>query len=100
MSDESIVDYIDTLQEFARWPYFTILNNINILEEKDIAFLIKDKYNLLGINLAKDDLDESKLPKLIETLEKIERFYCITKNNIDVDTIEDEIDLKVVVDSK
>lgn len=100
MSDETIVDYIDTLQEFARWPYFTILNNISILEEKDIAFLIKDKYNLLGINLAKDDLDESKLPKLIETLDKIENFYCITKNNIDVDTIEDEIDLKVVVDSK
>ena len=100
MSDEAIVDYIDTLQEFARWPYFTILNNISILEEKDIAFLIKDKYNLLGINLAKDDLDESKLPKLIETLDKIENFYCITKNNVDVDTIEDEIDLKVVVDSK
>ena len=100
MGDEIIVDYIDNLQEFAKWPYFTILNNINILEEKDIAFLIKDKYNLLGINLAKDDLDESKLPKLIETLGKIENFYCITKNNIDVDTIEDEIDLKVVVDSK
>ena len=85
MGDEIIVDYIDNLQEFAKWPYFTILNNINILEEKDIAFLIKDRYSLLGINLTKEDLDEGKLPKIIETLEKVEKFYYIKKNGIDVD---------------
>ena len=100
MSDEIIVDYIDDLQEFAKWPYFTILNNINILEEKDIAFLIKDRYSLLGINLTKEDLDEGKLPKIIETLEKVEKFYYIKKNGIDVDAIEDELELKTVVDSK
>ena len=100
MGDEIIVDYIDNLQEFAKWPYFTILNNINILEEKDIAFLIKDRYSLLGINLTKEDLDEGKLPKIIETLEKVEKFYYIKKNGIDVDAIEDELELKTVVDSK
>ena len=83
MGDEIIVDYIDNLQEFAKWPYFTILNNINILEEKDIAFLIKDRYSLLGINLTKEDLDEGKLPKIIETLEKVEKFYYIKKNGIE-----------------
>ena len=100
MGDEIIVDYIDNLQEFAKWPYFTILNNINILEEKDIAFLIKDRYSLLGINLTKEDLDEGKLPKIIETVEKVEKFYYIKKNGIDVDAIEDELELKTVVDSK
>ena len=100
MNDESIVDYIDSLQEFVRWPYFTILNNIKVLEEKDIEFLIKDRYNLLGINLTKDDLEEGKLPKLVETLEKVEKFYYIQKNGIDVDSIEDELELKTVVDSK
>ena len=100
MNDESIVDYMDSLQESVRWPYFTILNNIKVLEEKDIEFLIKDRYNLLGINLTKDDLEEGKLPKLVETLEKVEKFYYIQKNGIDVDSIEDELELKTVVDSK
>ncbi|MBR4795149.1 MAG: hypothetical protein IK050_01780, partial [Lachnospiraceae bacterium] len=57
-----------------------------------IAFLIKDKYNLLSINVSKDNLDEGSLPKLIDTLGKVETFYAINKNKIDVDAIEDEME--------
>lgn len=100
ISDEQIVDQIEDLIEFVKWPYFNILNNINILEEKDIAFIIKDRYNLLNINISREDLDESNLGNIIETLKKVQLFYYIYKNNINLDDLEDELELKAVLDSK
>lgn len=77
--EQNEIDYmINEFKEFTKFPYFTILNNIYMMEEKDIAQIIKDKYKLLNFNIEKSDLDEENINNLLENLNKIN-----IKNNID-----------------
>lgn len=98
--EDDIDTIIQDLSEFARWPYFAILNNIKITEDKDILLIIKDRYQLLNINITKEDLDESNLDSLMDTFTKCETYYYITKNNINLQNIQDECDLKKIIDQE
>lgn len=89
--------FVNELKEFLTWPYFTILNNISISEEKDIMFIIKDRYNLLNINITKDDLAVSNLDSLIAMLSKCETYYYLKKNNIDINELSDIYELKKIL---
>ena len=56
---------ITELDEFLKNPYNNIINNITILEENDIAMIIKDRYKLLNFNVDKEDFNEKKINNLI-----------------------------------
>lgn len=91
---------IQELADFAKWPYFEVLNNIKITEDKDILLIIKDRYQLLNINISKDDLDAGNLDSLMDILIKCETYYYITKNNISLQNIQDECNLKKIIDQE
>ena len=61
-------------------------------------FIIKDKYNLLNVNLTKEDLEGDNLDSLIESLNTLEIFYYINKNGINLDDIKDLIEFKKLLD--
>ena len=61
-------------------------------------FIIKDKYNLLNINLTKEDLEGDNLESLIDSLNTLEEFYYINKNGINIDDISDLIGFKKLLD--
>ena len=61
-------------------------------------FIIKDKYNLLNINLTKEDLEGNNLESLIDSLNTLEEFYYINKNGINIDDISDLIEFKKLLD--
>ena len=98
IQEKEIFEFIAELKEFVNWPYFTIINNIKISDEKDIMFIIKDKYNLLNINLTKEDLEGNNLESLIDSLNTLEEFYYINKNGINIDDISDLIEFKKLLD--
>ena len=98
IQEKEIFDFVNELKEFVNWPYFTIINNIKIGDDKDIMFIIKDKYNLLNINLTKEDLEGDNLDSLIESLDTLETYYYITKNGINIDDISDLIEFKKLLD--
>ena len=98
IQEKEIFEFIAELKEFVNWPYFTIINNIKISDEKDIMFIIKDKYNLLNINLTKEDLEGDNLESLIDSLNTLEEFYYINKNGINIDDISDLIEFKKLLD--
>ena len=98
IQEKEIFDFVQELKEFVNWPYFTIINNIKVGDEKDIMFIIKDKYNLLNINLTKEDLEGDNLDSLIESLNTLETFYYINKNGINLDDIKDLIEFKKLLD--
>ena len=98
IQENEIFDFVNELKEFVNWPYFTIINNIKISDDKDIMFIIKDKYNLLNINLTKEDLEGDNLDSLIESLDTLETFYYIRKNGINIDDISDLIEFKKLLD--
>ena len=78
ITQAEIDNFIEEFRNNIDSPYFTILNNIKMLEEKDIALIIKDRYKLLNFNIEKSDLDEENLDSLLDKLEKIQ-----IKNNVD-----------------
>ena len=71
------MDKIAEFRDFIRYPNITIINNISIVQEKDIALMIKDKYKLCNINVMKEDFEDDNLDKLISNVDTI----C-TNNNI------------------
>ena len=98
IQENEIYEFVQDLKEFVNWPYFTIINNIKVSDDKDIMFIIKDKYNLLNVNLTKEDLEGDNLDSLIESLNTLEIFYYINKNGINLDDIKDLIEFKKLLD--
>ena len=91
---------IDDLREFMNYPYNTILNNVKLLEERDIMLTIKDRYQLLKINITKEDLEQDNLDTAIVALEKIKMNENLLKNNINIDELESECEFGKILKSK
>lgn len=93
------MDYqIEKLKEFLKNPYNTIINNITILEEKDIALIIKDRYKLLNFIVEKADLES--VDSLISTLEEIEIGINLKKAGLKIEDIEKLCELKKILKIK
>ena len=97
ITQDKIDRLIDELKLFLKSPYTNIINNLTILEENDIAMIIKDRYKLLNFNIDKDDLDEKKLNGLIKILENIEVNYNLKILGLDIKKIGELIEIKQVL---
>lgn len=88
-SEEEVENLIAKLGEYIKSPYNTIINNITLLEKKDLPIIIKDRYQLANFNLTKEDLAEDNIDNLITILSNIETSYNIKKLELDTEDIED-----------
>ena len=88
ITQDEIDNFIKEFKENVSSPYFTIINNIKILEEKDIALIIKDRYRLLNFNIEKGDISEDNLDNILSDLEKIKIRDCIDKSGLTIEEIE------------
>ena len=100
ITEEEIEQLIKELREFVNWPYYTILDNITMLNEKDVLVIIKDRYQLLKINITKEDLEQDNLDTAIVALEKIKMNENLLKNNINIDELESECEFGKILKSK
>ena len=100
ITEEEIEQLIKELREFVNWPDYTILDNITLLNEKDVMVIIKDRYQLLKINITKEDLDKDNLDGVIDALEKIKMNQNLLKNNINIDELESECEFGKILKSK
>ena len=100
ISEEKINEMIAELRAFIRWPYFALLNNIEILEEKDVLLIIKDRYKLLGINLEKETLTTDNIEQLEKEIARVERGYYLRKNKINVEEIGYICEFKKILEKK
>lgn len=98
LTEDEIVKDIEEIEEMVTWPYFTILNNIKIIEEKDILLIIKDRYQLLNITVSKEDLAEDNLDNLMNILKKCETYYYICKGKINLEDIQEECNMKKLLE--
>ena len=64
-----------------------IIKNIYIAEERDIAMVIFDKYNLLGLNITPEMLDEGSIDSLLDATTTLVNKIHFEKININVDNI-------------
>lgn len=87
ITQEEIEEIINGLKQFLTDPYIIIIKNITLLENKNIAMIISDRYKLLNFNIQKDDINEENLDNLIDSLSKIKNYYEIGQVGIDINTI-------------
>jgi len=62
--------------------------------------IIKDRYQLLKINITKEDLDKDNLDGVVDALEKIKMNQNLLKNNINIDELESECEFGKILKSK
>lgn len=85
---------INKLDKFLKNPYNNIINNLTILEDKDIAMIIKDRYKLLNFNIKQEDLTGKNIDNLITILENIVIGFNIKKTKINIQDVEELIKIK------
>lgn len=87
LSEDQIKAMIEELKMAVLNPNYNIINNVIINDNKNIMYIIKDKYQLSNIMITEDQLDEKNLDSLIEALNKYEVYYIILKYGIDINQI-------------
>ena len=100
MPQEEIIELIQEFREFASLPNVTIINNIKILENKDIILVIKDKYNLCNINLEKGDFSEENIEGIISTAKDICNYNYIKNSRLNLEDIKYILEATKILEQK
>ena len=97
---DSIKDMINEFRQFIEDPNITIINNIEMLEDRDMALIVKDKYNLCNINLTKEDLDEENIDGLISTVERICCYNYLKNSRTNIEDIKFVLQANKILEAK
>ena len=82
ISNEDIVKELEELEKLINFPNINIVNNLSILDERDLSLVIIDKYKLMDINITTDMLEEGNLDNLISIVDKLLINYYINDSKI------------------
>lgn len=95
--EEDIFKMIEKFRRFVRMYRFSVINNININEKKDISVVIKDKYKLLGLTISKENFTEANLEDLMKKTQIIDYYNDIAKSNIPLEDIQYVMNAKPIL---
>ena len=87
------------INEFAYFvlnPNNNIINNLTMLEEREIDTIIVDNYKLFNVNISKEALSKDNLDSLINDLEKIIINYRIKNLGIDVEELKNVKEIQLI----
>ena len=98
ITDQEIQEKLKRLKEFVLYPHNNIVNNITIIDDKDIVTIILDKYKLMNINLTSEQLEDGNIDSLISLVDKILINSYINGSGQSFEKLNDACDLKKVVD--
>lgn len=88
ITEDEINSMIVRLKEAIKQPNFSVINNMNITEVKDMAIIIKDKYKLLGLNVNKEDFEEGSVDSLNAMVKTLTMYNNIKSSNITIEDID------------
>ena len=86
----SINDITNMFEDLKKYVYnnkFILLNNVALLDEKQMKKLIVDKYNMERINLTIDNLTDDNLEKTISDIKNLIDYDNIIKSGINIDDV-------------
>lgn len=88
ITEDEINSMIVRLKEAIKGPGFSVINNMNITELKDMSIIIKDKYKLLGLNVNKEDFEEGSVESLTNLVKTLNIYNNIQTSNLSMADIE------------
>ena len=86
--EDDINAMVVRLKQSISGPSFSVINNMNITEEKDMSIIIKDKYKLLGLNVNKEDFEEGSVESLAAMAKTLTVYNNIKNSNLDLEDID------------
>lgn len=95
--EEDINKMIERFIIFIRLSHFSVLNNINISEKKDIAVVIKDKHKLLGVEISKEHFADANFDEFVKQVQIIDYYNDIERSNIPLEDIQFIINARAVL---
>ena len=87
------------IEEFAYFvlnPNNNLINNLTILEEREIDTIIVDNYKLFNVNINREMLSKDNLDSLISDIEKIIINYRIKLLGIDVEELRNIKEIQII----
>lgn len=88
ITEDEISSMVIRLKSAIKEPNFSVINNINITEEKDMAIIIKDKYKLLGLNVNKEDFEEGSVESLMAVTKNLTMYNNIANSGLTIEQID------------
>lgn len=95
--EEDINKMIDEFIKFVRLNEFSVINNIEIENKKEISIIIKDKYKLFGMDLSKENFSTDNIELLTKDTEIINNYNNIEKSGISIEEIQFIIEAKEIL---
>ena len=87
LDNDAVNKIIDDINYFLYTSELSIINNIYITDERDIAMVIFDKYNLLGFNIQPDLLEPENIDGLIEVVSVLVNNIYFDKVNVSISNL-------------
>ena len=94
---EAIKDSMLELQKFIYDNYIDIINNVTILEERELDKIICEKYKLNSISITPEKMDIDQIDVLISSIEKLLLYYDINRLGLNLKDIKFLLDVPEIV---
>ena len=89
-----ITNNFEKLKKSLEYIDFSLLNHLALLDEKEIKYLIVNKYNLNDFNLKPELLEPENLEKVIDDIQGLINYEYLSISSLDINDIRfyDELD--------
>lgn len=88
ITEDEINKMVIRLKQAINEPNFSVINNMNITEVKDMSIIIKDKYKLMGLNVNKEDFEEGSVDSLNAIVKTLNVFNNIKNSSLTIEDID------------
>ncbi len=95
-TDFNLSDYVSKYLEFIFNPNADFLRKITVLLDYDIAEVFSEKYELLGINLSKDEITPDNIDTQIQTVGIVSLINNIKKSTMSIEEMKLIYDIKMI----
>lgn len=88
ITDKELGEMAKNIRDFITYSNFNVINHIKISDKKDLSIIIKDKYQLFGMQLSKDNFQEGNIDDLMKKTRIINNYNNINKSKFSVKDLE------------
>lgn len=88
ITDKELGEMAKNIRDFITYSNFNVINHIKISDKKDLSIIIKDKYQLFGMQLSKDNFQEGNIDDLMKKTRIINNYNNINKSKFSIKDLE------------
>jgi len=87
ITDKELGEMAKNIRDFITFSNFTVINYIKISDKKELSVIIKDKYQLFGMKLSKENFQEGSIEDLIKKVKILNNYKNIEKSKFSINDL-------------